>query len=108
MWVCYLGEISDSYRENWTPHTVSPEQKEPSVFDVLKEENRHEIGYRLDMAAAQKCFSECIQVDWGGWAYKVSAEQIRAYNEEAAPQYWIPLYELDPRKEYAIIDMECY
>ena len=44
MWVCYIGEISESYRKNWSPHTVRPDQKEPDVFDVLVDETRHEIG----------------------------------------------------------------
>ncbi len=108
MWVCYIGEISESYLENWSPHTVGPDQTEPEVFDVLTDGTRQEIGYRLDMSAAEKCFSDRIQVDWGGWAYKVTSEQIRAYNQATSPQYQIPECELDPEKAYAIIDVECY
>ena len=66
MWACYIGEISESYQKQWEPHTVSPDQKEPDVYDVI--DDRWEIGYRLDMRAAQECLSDCIQVDWGGWA----------------------------------------
>ena len=109
MWACYIGEITKSYRDNWTPHTVSPDQKEPDVYDVIADQ--WEIGYRLDMRAAQECFSDCIQVDWGGWVYKVTREQILKYNEEASGQYLIPedvAYALDPEKQYAIIDVEVY
>lgn len=108
MWVCYIGEISESYRKNWSPHTVRPDQKEPDVFDVLVDETRREIGYRLDSDAAGKCFTDCIQVDWGGWAYKVTTEQMNRYNQITTFQYMIPIWPLDPDKEYAIIDVECY
>ena len=104
MWACYLGEISETYKKQWKPHKV--DDKEPDVFDVI--ENRREIGYRLDGNAAQECFTDCIQVDWGGWAYKVTAEQIRKYNEEVSTLYRIPDCELDPDKQYAIIDVEIY
>ncbi len=74
MWSCFLGEITAPYRRKWEPQTVSPDQTEPDVYDVLTE--MQEIGYRLDMIAAKKCFSDCIQVDWGGWAYKATKAQI--------------------------------
>ena len=109
MWACYIGEISESYQKQWEPHTVSPDQKEPDVYDVI--DDRWEIGYRLDMRAARECFSDCIQVDWGGWAYKVTPEQILKYNEKASHQYLIPedvAYALNPEKQYAIIDVEIY
>ena len=109
MWACYIGTISDSYRERWEPHTVRPDQKEPDVYDVI--DDRQSIGYRLDAHAAHECFSDCIKVDWGGWAYKVTAEQIRKYNKMANHQYLIPRNvapALDPEKDYAIIDVEIY
>ena len=109
MWACYIGEISESYQKQWEPHTVSPDQKEPDVFDVI--DNRREIGYRLDMQAAQESFSDCIQVDWGGWAYKVTPDQIRKYNEATSYQYQIPgslAYSMNLEKQYAIIDVEIY
>ena len=107
MWECYIGEISASYREQWEPHTVKPDQKEPDVFDVLA--GCTHIGYRLDMRAAAKYFPENIQVDWGGWAYKVTKEQILKYNEEAGYQFLIPehiIESMDPERDYAIIDVE--
>ena len=109
MWACYIGEISESYQKQWEPHTVTPDQKEPDVYDVI--DNRREIGYRLDMYAALECFSDRIQVDWGGWAYRVTPEQILKYNETASRQYLIRedvAYTLDPEKQYAIIDVEIY
>lgn len=109
MWACYIGEISEFYKERWEPHTVSPDQKSPDVYDVI--DNRREIGYRLDGWAAIACFSDCVQVDWGGWAYKVTKEQILKYNREASHQYLLPedlADSLDPDKEYAIIDVEIY
>lgn len=109
MWACYIGEISESYQKQWEPHTVSPDQKGPDVFDVI--DNRREIGYRLDMQAAHECFSDCIQVDWGGWAYKVTPEQILKYNEKASSQYKIPgslAHSINTGKQYAIIDVEIY
>lgn len=107
MWACYIGEISESYQKQWKPHTVSPDQKEPDVYDVI--DDRWEIGSRLDTQAAGECFSDCIQVDWGGWAYKVTPEQILKYNEEASPLYLIPedvAFALNPQKQYAIIEVE--
>ena len=109
MWACYIGVISESYRERWEPHTVRPDQKEPDIYDVI--DDRWEIGYRLDMKAAHECFSDCIQVDWGGWAYKVTAEQILKYNEAAFPLNRIPedvALALNPAWDYAIIDVELY
>ena len=109
MWSCYIGEISESYRNNWSPHTVSPDQKEPDVHDVIDYPLR--IGYRLDMRAARECFTDCIQVDWGGWAYRATAEQIMKYNETAAGGYRIPDYVpqmLFPGRQYGIIDVEIY
>ena len=109
MWACYIGEISESYRERWEPHTVSPDQKGPDVYDVITD--RWEIGYRLDSWAANECFPGWIQVDWGGWAYKVDTEKILKYNEKACHMNKIAedvAYALDPKKEYAIIDVEIY
>ncbi len=110
MWACYLGEISESYRKNWAPHTVSPDQKEPDVFDVLS--SSWEIMYRLNWTAAAKCFSDKIQVDWGGWAYKVTKEQAMACNKENGENDWaIPqsaIDEMEDGKVYGIIDVELY
>ena len=110
MWACYFGEISASYLENWAPHKVSPEQKEPEIFDVLS--SGQEIMYRLDWRAAEECFSDKIQVDWGGWAYKVTKEQAVAYNERTGMGSWsIPQRIIDGMEEgkvYAIIDVEMY
>ena len=109
MWACCIGEISDSYKEKWEPHTVDQEIGHPDIFDVIVD--RWEIGYRLDMRAAEECFSDCIQVDWGGWAYKVTTEQILKYNEKACSRNRIAedvAFALNPEKEYAIIDVELY
>lgn len=109
MWACYIGEISDSYKERWEPHTVDPEKGHPDVFDVIK--GSWEIDYRLDGRAAEECFSDRIQVDWGGWAYKVTIDRILKYNEKADPQHRISesvVSGLDPDKDYAIIDVELY
>ena len=109
MWACYFGEISESYRENWAPHIVEPDQKEPDVYDVLS--TRREIMYRLNWNAAPKCFSDEIKVDWGGWAYKVTKAQAIAYNEMngAHDSYSIPQDVIDGMEEgrvYGIIDVE--
>ncbi len=107
MWACYIGEISEPYQKQWKPHTVRPDQKEPDVYDVI--DGSWEIGYRLDTRAAEECFSDCIQVDWGGWAYKVTKEQILKYNEKASPRYQIPedvAFALNPQNQYAIIEVE--
>ena len=109
MWVCYFGEISESYRENWKPHTVRPDQESPSVFDVLAW--RCEIMYRLDSKAADRCFSDQIQVDWGGWAYRFTKTQAVAYNEIADCHYLIPQSTIEGMEEdklYGIIDVEVY
>ena len=109
MWACYIGEISESYQKQWAPHTVSPDQEEPDVYDVIT--GRRKIGYRLDGWVALECFSDRIQVDWGGWAYKVTKEQILKYSQEACHQYLIPedvAETLNPAKQYAIIDVEIY
>ena len=109
MWACYIGEISESYQKQWAPHTVSPDQKEPDVYDVIT--GRREIGYRLDGWVALECFSDRIQVDWGGWAYKVTAGQSLEYNKKAGLMYRISedaAEGLDPDKQYAIIDVEIY
>ena len=111
MWACYFGEISDSYRDNWTPHTVSPDQKEPEIFDVLVWSR--EIMYRLSWTAAYDCFSDMIQVDWGGWAYKVTKEQAVAYNDRNGwdNSYSIPqsvIDEMEDGKVYGIIDVEMW
>lgn len=47
MWACYIGEISDSYKDRWEPHTVDQETGHPDIYDVIA--GRREIGYRLDM-----------------------------------------------------------
>ncbi len=110
MWACYFGKISKSYRENWTPHTVSPDQKEPDVHDVL--EDPTEIMYRLAWTAAAECFSDMIQVDWGGWAYRVTKAQAIAYNEmTGSGSYSIPQRIIDSMEDgeiYGIIDVEIY
>lgn len=108
MWDCYVGEISEPYLRRWEPQTVSPDQKEPSVFDVLTD--RIKIGYRLD-GCAHVCFSGCIQVDWGGWAYKATKAQMEEYNRSASPMYQIPQKVMDSLEDghvYGIIDVEIY
>ena len=110
MWACYLGEISESYQHTWKPHTVSEDQEVPDVFDVLTED-RMKICYRLDMPAAAKYLSDCIQVDWGGWAYKATKAQMEEYNRYASDQYLIPEAVIDSLKDnhvYGIIDVEMY
>ena len=109
MWSCFLGEITAPYRRKWEPQTVSPDQTEPDVYDVLTE--MQEIGYRLDMIAARKCFSDCIQVDWGGWAYKATKAQMEDYNRSASHRYSIPqsvINDLEDGHIYGIIDVEIY
>ena len=111
MWACYFGEISGSYLENWAPHIVRPDQKEPDIFDVLT--HTKEIMYRLNWTAAEECFSDMIKVDWGGWAYKVTKAQAIAYNERNG---WgnntsIPgstINEMEDGKVYGIVDVEMW
>ena len=110
MWACYFGEISPSYQENWTPHVVSEDEKNPDVYDVLS--TRREIMYRLNGTAALECFSDKIQVDWGGWAYKVTKAQAIAYNKQNGVNWYsIPQDVIDSMEEgkvYGIIDVEIY
>ncbi|MBO2516892.1 MAG: hypothetical protein CW338_06385 [Clostridiales bacterium] len=107
MWACYLGTISDSYRENWSPHPVSCDH--PDVFDVL--DTRREILYRLDGAAAGRHFTDMIKVDWGGWAYKCTKEQLKAYSREAGMMRAVDQSIIDGLEDgvtYGIIDVELY
>ena len=109
MWACYFGVISESYRKNWKPHTVKPEQKEPDVYDVL--ESRQEIMYRLDGTAAMECFTDMIQVDWGGWAYRVTKARALEYNRRVTGVYRIPetvISSMEDGVTYGIIDVEIY
>lgn len=110
MWACYLGEISEPYQHHWKPQTVSPDQNEPDIFDVLTND-KYEICYRLDERAAAECFSDCIQVDWGGWAYKATKAQMEAYNRSVSHKYLIPQPVIDRTEDdhvYGIIDVEIY
>ncbi len=105
---CYLGEISEPYLRRWEPQIVSPDQKEPDVFDVLSE--RWRVGYCLD-GAAGKCFTDRIQVDWGGYAYKATKAQLEEYNRLALNQYKISpgaVASLEDGHVYGIIDVELY
>lgn len=111
MWSCCFGEISEDYRNNWEPHTVSPDQKEPDVYDVLAWGK--EIMYRLDTIAARECFTDEIQVDWGGWAYKVTRAQAIAYNDRTGwnNSYSIPrkaINLMEEGKTYGIINVELW
>ena len=109
MWAgSYFGKISPSYRENWTPHTVRPDQESPDIFDAIAGCDR--FADRLDAQAADKCFSDMIQVDWGGWAYKVTKEQARAYNRIVRSGQ-IPesiIESMENGEVYGIIDVELY
>ena len=111
MMACYIGEISESYKERWEPHTVSPDQKEPDVFDVLEEDSRKQIMYRLS-GAETECFTDGMKVDWGGWAYKVTKAQAKKYNRMTHTEWYrIPKEIIDSMEEgktYGIIDVEIY
>lgn len=110
MWACYLGEISEEYRNNWTPHAIRPDKKEPDVFDVLA--TQREIMYRLDEVTAGECFTDEIQVDWGGWAYKATKKQAIQYNEKVQRSWYrIPQDAIDSMEDdetYGIIEVEIY
>ena len=106
MWQCFMGSISEPYLKNWEPQTVRPNQDEPSIYDVL-----HGCEYicsRLNFASADKNLSDCIQVDWGGWAYKATKEQVKAYNTECG-QFAIPesvIEKMEDGVTYGIICVE--
>ncbi len=107
MWACYIGKISEPYLRKWEPQRISPDQKEPDVFDVLSD--RTEVGYRLDPAVILKCFGNSIQVDWGGYAYKVTREQLEKYNQICSPIYRLRhIEDLEPDHVYGLIDVEIY
>ena len=107
-WQCYIGEITESYQERWKPHTVKPEQQEPDIFDVFR------CSFMVhdsmpDFRAADQCFTDCIQVDWGGWAYKATVEQMLEYNEIASAPDQISeeiIKQLDPEVVYAFVAVE--
>ncbi len=106
MWACYIGEITEPYRERWERQQIRADQ-EPDIFDVITDSQ--EFGYRLD-GCAYDCFSDEIQVDWGGWAYKATKAQMEEYNRRAA-RCPIPQHIMDGLKDghvYGIIDVEIY
>ncbi len=108
MWACYIGEISKPYQERWERQTICADQEEPDVYDVITDSRR--IGYRLD-GCAYECFSDCIRVDWGGWAYKVTKAQMEEYNRRASPMNKVPQHIIDGMKDghvYGVIDVEIY
>ena len=108
IWRNYIGEISESYRERWEPHTTEPEQKEPDIFDVVHSSYMFSDSLPAFQALSE-CFSDRIQVDWGGWAYKATVEQIRKYNERGRSSDQIRdeiIDRLDPGKVYAVIIVE--
>ena len=107
-WQCYIGEITEPYKERWEPHTVKPEQKAPDIYDAFYP--TFMFHDRMpDFRAADKCFTDCIQVDWGGWAYKATVEQMQKYNEFTFPQDQISediIEQLDPETVYAFAAVE--
>ena len=107
-WQNYIGEITQSYQERWEPHTVNPEQKEPDIYDVVHHADMFSDTLP-DFRALDRYFTDHIQVDWGGWAYKATVEQIRKYNENVMPQDQIEeqiIDRLDPGTVYGIILVE--
>ena len=109
MWSCYFGEISESYKERWEPHTVDAEKGHPDVFDVLVGGGRA-FGYRLG-SAAYECFSDRIQVDWGGWACKATKAQVIKYNRKTRQSDRIPeeiVNSMEDGKVYGILEVEMY
>ena len=59
MWACYIGEISESYQKQWEPHTVSPDQKEPDVYDVIDDRCLLPVGYGIFHAHEQYTPAGC-------------------------------------------------
>ena len=105
---CYVGEISEPYRRKWERQTVSPDQSEPDVFDVITDMSY--VGYRLD-GCALECFTDCIQVDWGGWAYKATKAQMQEYNRRAHSMNRMTqevVESLEDGRVYGVIDVELY
>jgi len=52
-----------------------------------------------------------IKVDWGGWAYKCTKEQLKAYSREAGMMRAVDQSIIDGLEDgvtYGIIDVELY
>lgn len=65
----YFGELSEARNVNWKNEDTNP-------YDVLVKPVRLENkGYDL-LDAGNKYFHDQIQIDWGSFAWKCSAEEI--------------------------------
>ena len=101
----FVGGISESFRENWTAHTVRPNQLEPDAFDIF---TWYEEIPNSDWQAHSPG-SDGIWADWGARAYKVTKAELVEYNRHCREEYRVPDRVLDKMKDgetYAMIDVE--
>ena len=64
-----LGEIKEDRLNTWK------ENKNP--YDILADNNRIErLGGWDFLFIADELFTDCVQVDWGSFAYKCTKEQL--------------------------------
>ena len=65
----FYGEIKEDRLNTWK------ENKNP--YDILADNNRIErLGGWDFLFIADELFTDCVQVDWGSFAYKCTKEQL--------------------------------
>ena len=102
----HIGGISESFRDDWTAHTTRPTQWEPDAFDIFTWYN--EIP-NPDWHNGGRFFTNGIKADWGAWAYRITKERAKAYNECVEEQYRIPewiIYRMEDGIDYAVVHVE--
>ena len=102
----FIGGISESFRENWTAHTVRPDQTETDAFDIF---TWYQEIPRLDWRVRPSPGRDSFRADWGAWACRVTKAELEAYNRKAEERYRIPesiLARMRDGVDYAMIDVE--
>lgn len=94
----FYGEIKEDRLNTWK------ENKNP--YDILADNNRIErLGGWDFLFIADELFTDCVQVDWGSFAYKCTKEQlIELTRKTKCTISGIEL--LKPEKIYGIVFIE--
>ena len=95
----FYGEIKENRLNTWK------ENKNP--YDILADNNRIErLGGWDFLFIADELFTDCVQVDWGSFAYKCTKEQLEKLAEQTQCEINPELLKVD--LIYGIVFIEEY
>lgn len=96
MYTIRIGEISEERKKNWHLDDDNP-------YAVIGGKPICEDSCTIDgVLYCQECLRDEVQIDWGSWAYKGNASEIKALFRKLR---WVD-NPLEDGKDYAVVFIE--